>query len=90
LSASISLSIFFSLPTTCPSLVIGGNLGAIATGFHAAPAPAMIFGDVEAFDWNGQQHITPRYTVEEIRALNAPLYEHIAKLEAEVARLQQL
>lgn len=43
---------------------------------------------VEAFDWNCQQHITPRYTVEEMRALNAPLYEHIAKLEAEVRRLQ--
>jgi hypothetical protein len=32
---------------------------------------------------NCPQHITPRYTSEEIRELNAPLYEHIAKLEAE-------
>lgn len=43
---------------------------------------------VEAFDWNCPQHITPRYTIEEIRELNAPLYEHIAKLEAEIARLK--
>lgn len=43
---------------------------------------------VEAFDWNCPQHITPRFTMEEIRALNAPLYEHIAKLEAELARLK--
>lgn len=43
---------------------------------------------VEAFDWNCQQHITARYTVEEMRSLNAPLYEHIATLEAEVARLK--
>jgi predicted pyridoxine 5'-phosphate oxidase superfamily flavin-nucleotide-binding protein len=43
---------------------------------------------VEAFDWNCPQHITPRYTIEEVRELNAPLYEHIAKLEAEVQRLK--
>ncbi|MBI1762976.1 MAG: pyridoxamine 5'-phosphate oxidase family protein [Acidobacteria bacterium] len=43
---------------------------------------------VEAFDWNCPQHITPRYTSEEIRALNAPLYEHVAQLEAEIARLK--
>lgn len=44
---------------------------------------------VEAFDWNCPQHITPRFTIEEIRELNAPLYEHIAKLEAEIERLKQ-
>jgi hypothetical protein len=43
---------------------------------------------LEAFDWNCPQHITPRYTIEEIRALNGPLYEHIAKLEAEIASLK--
>ncbi|MBS1811156.1 MAG: pyridoxamine 5'-phosphate oxidase family protein [Acidobacteria bacterium] len=43
---------------------------------------------VEAFDWNCPQHITPRYTIEEIRALNAPLYEHVAQLEAELERLK--
>lgn len=41
---------------------------------------------VEAFDWNCPQHITQRFTVEEIRELNAPLYEYIAKLEAEIGR----
>ncbi len=38
---------------------------------------------VEAFDWNCPQHITPRYTIEEIKTMNQPLYEHIKKLEAE-------
>lgn len=38
---------------------------------------------VEAFDWNCPQHITPRFTVEEIREINQPLYERIEKLEAE-------
>ncbi len=43
---------------------------------------------VEAFDWNCPQHITQRFTLEEIRELNAPLYEHVAKLEAEIERLK--
>jgi len=45
---------------------------------------------VEAFDWNCPQHITPRFTMEEIQVINAPLYEHVAKLEAELARLRQV
>jgi len=43
---------------------------------------------VEAFDWNCPRHITPRYTVEEIRILNQPLYGQIEKLEAELKRLK--
>ena len=41
---------------------------------------------IEAFDWNCPQHITPRFTIEEIREMNAPLYEHLARLEAEIER----
>ncbi len=58
------------------------------TSYNAQVERAMIL-HVEAFDWNCPQHITPRYTIEEVRELNAPLYEHIAKLEAEVERLKQ-
>ena len=43
---------------------------------------------VEAFDWNCPQHITSRFTMEEIQEMNAPLYEHVAKLEAELMRLK--
>lgn len=43
---------------------------------------------VEAFDWNCPQHITPRYTVEEIRELTAPLHQQIARLETEIAVLK--
>ena len=43
---------------------------------------------VEAFDWNCPQHITPRFTIEEIKRKSQPLYEHIEKLEAEVKRLR--
>ena len=44
---------------------------------------------IEAFDWNCPRHITPRYTMEEIREMNLPLTEHIAKLEAEINDLRK-
>lgn len=57
------------------------------TGYDAKLERAMLL-HVEAFDWNCPQHITPRFTMEEIQAMNAPLYEHVAKLEAELMRLK--
>jgi uncharacterized protein len=44
---------------------------------------------VEAYDWNCPQHITPRYTVEDIETAFAGQRDHIAKLEAEVKTLKQ-
>lgn len=41
--------------------------------------------EVEAFDWNCSQHITPRFTADEVRAAVEPLRERIAALEAELA-----
>jgi predicted pyridoxine 5'-phosphate oxidase superfamily flavin-nucleotide-binding protein len=38
--------------------------------------------EVEAFDWNCPQFITPRYTMPEIEALVAPLKARVAELEA--------
>lgn len=38
--------------------------------------------DVEAFDWNCPQHITPRYTQGEVAEMIAPLQQRIAELEA--------
>jgi predicted pyridoxine 5'-phosphate oxidase superfamily flavin-nucleotide-binding protein len=40
---------------------------------------------VEGFDWNCPQHIVERYTLEEMRAMTAPLTARIAELEAELA-----
>ena len=45
--------------------------------------------DVEAWDWNCPQHITPRYTVNEIEELTAPLRARIAELEAAAAARAQ-
>lgn len=41
--------------------------------------------EVAAFDWNCPQHITPRYTMEEVEAAVAPLRQRIAELEAQRA-----
>ena len=43
---------------------------------------------VDAFDWNCPQHITPRFTVDEIRTVLAPFEERLPALEAENARLR--
>jgi len=43
---------------------------------------------IEAFDWNCQQHITPRYTIGEIEEAFNPQKELIAKLEAEIITLK--
>lgn len=39
---------------------------------------------VEGFDWNCPQHITERYTMEDIRAMTAPLVSKIAMLEGQL------
>lgn len=41
---------------------------------------------VEAFDWNCPQHITERYTIDEVREATATLAARVAELEAELAR----
>jgi predicted pyridoxine 5'-phosphate oxidase superfamily flavin-nucleotide-binding protein len=43
---------------------------------------------VEAFDWNCQQHIIPRYTEAEIREALAPLEERMQALENENKKLR--
>jgi predicted pyridoxine 5'-phosphate oxidase superfamily flavin-nucleotide-binding protein len=44
---------------------------------------------VAAFDWNCPQHITPRYTAEEIQAAVQPLEERLHALELENAALRR-
>ena len=44
---------------------------------------------VEAFDWNCQQHIVPRYTAEEIREAVAPAEKRMHELEQENQKLRE-
>ena len=43
---------------------------------------------LESFDWNCSQHITPRFTEQEIGAAVRPLRERLAQLETENAELR--
>lgn len=44
---------------------------------------------VEGLDWNCQQHITPRYTAEEIRAVLEPFEQRMQELEQENQKLRK-
>lgn len=57
-------------------------------GYKAKIERALIL-HVEAFDWNCPQHITPRFTMDEIRQMNEPLYEKVEKLEVEIRELKE-
>jgi len=79
-------------------------LGRVEVHEHDVEAPALIESfrpadkssvverviliHVEAFDWNCPQHITPRYTVEELQEVLAPLNQKLADLESENAILR--
>jgi len=56
-------------------------------GYRARIERAMLL-KLEAFDWNCQQHITPRFTEAEIAPLLAQFTTRIQELEAEVAALK--
>jgi predicted pyridoxine 5'-phosphate oxidase superfamily flavin-nucleotide-binding protein len=44
---------------------------------------------VDAFDWNCPQHITPRFTAEQIQEALAPLEQRLGELERENTRLRE-
>ena len=55
--------------------------------YKSKPERIILF-HVEAYDWNCQQHITPRYTLEEIQDAVAPQTEYIIKLQDELNALK--
>lgn len=67
-------------PQLVASLKVDGYRGKVERG---------IIITIEAFDWNCPQHITPRFTEEEVLTAVAPLRERIAELEAELASLRR-
>lgn len=56
--------------------------------YRARIERAFVF-KIDAFDWNCPQHITERFTIEEIREMVRPLNEGIERLEREVERLKR-
>lgn len=53
---------------------------------YKANVERFILVDVEAFDWNCPQHITPRFTLEEMQPVVAALKHQIADLERQLAQ----
>jgi uncharacterized protein len=56
----------------------------LVTAGTKVPVERAVLIDVQAFDWNCPQHITPRFTHAEIEAAVAPLHEKIASLERQL------
>ncbi len=52
------------------------------------PAERAIIIHIEGFDWNCPQHITPRYTQEELTKVLEPMRQRLEELEAENKRLR--
>jgi len=59
----------------------------IQSGYGAKPERLLRLR-LQAFDWNCPQHITPRYTEQEIDQAMRPLRERIAQLERDNAALR--
>ena len=59
----------------------------VEPGYRAKPERAILF-EVEAWDVNCPQHITPRYTEDQIAPALAKLQARIDELEAEVKELR--
>lgn len=57
-------------------------------GYQAKPERALVF-EVEAWDVNCPQHITPRFTEADIRHATQAMQARIAELEAENAELRK-
>jgi uncharacterized protein len=65
-----------------PELLATLDLG----DYKFRPERMLVF-HIEAYDWNCPQHITPRYTAEEIKIALQPQQDYIAKLEEDNKRL---
>jgi len=72
---------------------IEGNdelLARLNPGDYKYKAYRIIILHVKAYDWNCPQHITERYSIEEIREEFAAQHEYVNKLRTENARLKEL
>ena len=64
-------------------------LGSLDLGEYKYRPERMMVFHIEAYDWNCPQHITPRFTVDEIENALKPQLEKITQLENENQLLRQ-
>jgi predicted pyridoxine 5'-phosphate oxidase superfamily flavin-nucleotide-binding protein len=76
---------FLDYPIADPAL-----RAAVALPHYRARTERIAVVDIEAYDWNCPQHITPRFTAEEVEAAAQSLRARIAQLETEIAELRAL
>ena len=62
--------------------------GLVLPGYKATPERAVLL-HLEAFDWNCPQHITQRFTEEELTHALAPIRQRLEALESENSRLRE-
>jgi predicted pyridoxine 5'-phosphate oxidase superfamily flavin-nucleotide-binding protein len=62
-----------------------GLAGRLAVPGYDARVERAVRVRIEAFDWNCPQHITPRFTVEEVEQATRPLRERVAELQSRLA-----
>lgn len=55
----------------------------VVPGYRAHPERGILI-DVEAFDWNCSQHITPRFSLAQVETATAPLRARIEELEGQL------
>jgi hypothetical protein len=56
-------------------------IGRVSDPDYKAQVESIMVVHVEAYDWNCQQHIVPRYTAEQVQQVIAPLEARIEELE---------
>jgi hypothetical protein len=56
-------------------------IGRVRDPDYKAQVESIMVVHVEAYDWNCQQHIVPRYTAEQVQQVIAPLEARIEELE---------
>lgn len=71
------------VPEAAPELA-----AALTDPSYKARIERIMVVEVEAFDWNCPQHITPRFTLEEIKPSFDRLQARIAELESDLASLR--
>lgn len=64
------------------------TLARLALPDYRARVERGVLIDLEGFDWNCPQHITPRFTQDEIRDIIGPLQHRIVELQTELERLR--
>ncbi|WP_440102321.1 pyridoxamine 5'-phosphate oxidase family protein [Streptosporangium sp. H16] len=63
-------------------------LSVVTPADHRGVVERVILITVEAYDWNCPQHITPRYSLQEVEAMAQPLHLHLVHLERRIADLE--